>query len=61
MLRSLAPGAVAELRLVRSHDRDMSNPLSGMKIEHWWHAFTILGGAGMGWGVRISRRRSASA
>jgi len=25
----------------------MSNPLSNMKIEHWWHAFTILGGAGM--------------
>jgi len=25
----------------------MTNPLSGLKIEHWWHAFTILGGAGM--------------
>jgi hypothetical protein len=24
----------------------MSDPLSGLKIEHWWHAFTIVGGAG---------------
>jgi hypothetical protein len=25
----------------------MSNPLSGLKIDHWWHAFTVVGTAGM--------------
>ena len=25
----------------------MTNPLSGLKLEHWWHAFTVLGGCGM--------------
>src|ERR1044072_5956234 len=25
----------------------MSNPLSGLKIDHWWHAFTVLGAAGI--------------
>src|SRR6266568_901609 len=25
----------------------MSNPLSGLKIDHWWHAFTVVGSAGM--------------
>ena len=25
----------------------MSNPLNGLKIEYWWHAFTVVGGAGM--------------
>jgi len=24
----------------------LSNPLSGLKIDHWWHAFTVVGGAG---------------
>jgi hypothetical protein len=24
----------------------MSNPLSGLKIDHWWHAFTVTGAAG---------------
>ena len=25
----------------------MSNPLSGLKIEHWWQAFTVTGVVGM--------------
>lgn len=25
----------------------MSNPLSGLKIDHWWHAFTVVGACGM--------------
>jgi hypothetical protein len=25
----------------------MSDPLSGLKIEHWWHAFMVVGGAGL--------------
>lgn len=24
----------------------MSNPLSSLKIDHWWHAFTATGAAG---------------
>ncbi len=25
----------------------MSDPLARLKIEHWWHAFTVLGAAGI--------------
>jgi hypothetical protein len=25
----------------------MSDPLSRLKIEHWWHAFTVAGAAGI--------------
>ena len=25
----------------------MSNPLSTLKIDHWWHAFTVIGAAGL--------------
>jgi hypothetical protein len=25
----------------------MSNPLSGLKVDHWWHAFTVVGAFGM--------------
>ena len=25
----------------------MSNPLSGLKIDHWWQAFTVVGACGM--------------
>ena len=24
----------------------MSNPISELKIDRWWHAFTVVGGAG---------------
>lgn len=35
------------LELRRQRNTDMGDMFSGLKLEHWWHAFTVVGGAGL--------------